>query len=119
MYAEMTFLHEKSKLRNALLHWAGVLNAYRELAAFPSSRGRTPCPVPLLLPLLEVRPPTICLVLIETGLALKAWRLTRALLLVVTALPVESALPLLLLLLLRIVWPTVELILRGLHKPAA
>jgi len=97
------------------------LNAYRELAAFPSSRGRIPCPVPLLLPLLEVRPSTIRLVLVEAGLALKAWRLSRALLLIVTALPVESALPLLLMLLLlrrRIVWPTVEIILRRLDKPA-
>jgi hypothetical protein len=56
--------------------------------------------------------------LVEAGLALKAWRLTRALLLVVTALPVESALPLLLLL-RWIVWPTVEIILRGLDEPAA
>jgi len=71
-----------------------------------------------LLPLLEVRAPTIGLILVEAGLALKAWRLTRALLLVVTALPVESALPLLLLL-RWIVWPTVEIILRGLDEPAA
>jgi len=59
--------------------------------------------------------------LVEAGLALKAWRLSRALLLIVTALPVESALPLLLMLLLlrrRIVWPTVEIILRRLDKPA-
>jgi len=72
-----------------------------------------------LLPLLEVRPSTIRLVLVEAGLALKSWRLTRALLLVVAALPVESALPLLLLLLRRrIIWPTVEIILRRLDKPA-